>query len=69
MKPHRVVVVLSTVSRWLKSFKIVGINKSQLRGHTTRAASTTEADAAGVSTFDIMKQGLWSDKSTFLKCF
>lgn len=67
MKPHRVVVVLSTVSRWLNSFKIVGINKSQLRGHTTRAASTTEVDVAGVSTFDIMKQG--SYKSTFLKCF
>lgn len=66
MKPHRVVVVLSTVSRWLNSFKIVGINKSQLRGHTTRAASTTEVDVA-VSTFDIMKQG--SYKSTFLKCF
>ena len=60
-------MVLSTVYRWLKSFKMVGINKSQLRGHTTRAASTTEADVAGVSTFDIMKQG--SYKSTFLKCF
>ena len=45
--------------------RIVGIHTSLLKGHTTRAASTNEPDVAGVSTFDIMKQGLSPGKSTF----
>ena len=48
-----------------EGLRIVGVHTSLLKGQTTRAASTTEPDVAGVSTFDIMKQGLSPDKSTF----
>ena len=60
----------STVSKRLKEgFSITGIDIRMSEGHSTRAASTTNADVTGVSLCDIIKQGQWSNKSTFQKFY
>ena len=39
------------------------------KGHSTRTASATKADVTGVPVCDIMKEGQWSNKSTFQKFY
>ena len=46
-----------------------GIDISQFKAHSTRAASTSAAAASGVPMKDILKTANWSRESTFQKFY
>lgn len=59
-------VVSSTISRWMKNMMAdAGIDVSQFKAHSTRAAATSTAAKVGVPIKDILKTANWSRESTF----
>ena len=69
VKPHGD-VSRDTVSRWTKNImKICGIDVTIFKSHSTRAASTSAAKAAGVSVADIMRNTGWTNEQTFHKFY
>ena len=69
ISPHQP-VCSSTVSRWLvQLLSMAGVNTEMFKGHSTRSASTSKAEAIGVSLTDVIKQGHWSNSSTFAKFY
>lgn len=64
-KPHKPVSP-ATIARWVKSMlAAAGIDITQFKAHSTRAASTSAARKLGVSTADILRSANWSRESTF----
>ena len=64
-KPHKP-VSSATIARWVKSMlAAAGIDITQFKAHSTRAASTSAARRLGVSTADILRSANWSRESTF----
>ena len=60
----------STVSRWIKeTLKLAGIDVSILKGHSTRAASSSKSSKAGLSLSDILARGSWSSSSTWQRFY
>ena len=56
----------SNISGWLKNvLKKAGIDRSTFKAHSTRSASTSKADLSGAPLEEILKQGCWSNKSTW----
>jgi integrase len=63
--PHNPVVP-STISRWLKKvMEAAGIDVSIYQAHSTRAAATSKAKAAGLSVAEIMERANWTSAGTF----
>ena len=59
-----------TVARWIKTtLKHSGIDTEQFTCHSTRSASTSCAEAAGLSLEQIMQAAGWSTSSTFAKFY
>ena len=55
-----------TISRWIMMVLILpGIDTNIFTGHSTRAASSSKAKAAGVSTRETLKRGFWPEELTF----
>ena len=68
-KPHKP-VVSSTISRWMKNMMAeAGIDISQFKAHSTRAAATSAAAKVGVPIKDILKTANWSRESTFQRFY
>ena len=64
-KPHKP-VSSAKIARWVKSMlAAAGIDITQFKAHSTRAASTSAARRLGVSTADILRSANWSRESTF----
>ena len=64
-KPHKP-VTSSSIAQWLKEIlNEAGINTTLFKAHSTRAASTSTAKMAGLSTNNITKMADWSRESTF----
>ena len=64
-KPHQA-VTKPTIARWIKTILgESGIDIMTFKAHSTRAASTSKAEALGLSIEDIITQGNWSNRSTF----
>ena len=62
-------IVSSTISEWLKNVlkkAIIGI--STFKARSTRSASTSKVDLSGAPN-EILKQGCWSNKSTWQKFY
>ena len=60
----------TTVSRWIKeSLKLLGIDVSIFKGHSTRAASSSKASKAGLSLADIHTRGSSSSSSTWQRFY
>ena len=51
------------------SFALAGIDTSIFKGHSTRAAATSYAQAKGLSSQAIMKAAGWTAESTFAKFY
>ena len=69
IKPHKPVSP-STVFRWLgQVLAMVGINTEVFKAHSIRSASSSKTELTGVSLIDIIKQGHWSQTSTFQKFY
>ena len=69
INPHKA-VSSSTVSRWAcQLLNLVGVDTDTLTAHSTRSASTSKASKKGVSLADVLKQGHWSQASTFQKFY
>ena len=69
IKPHKPVSP-STVSRWLgQVLAMAGINTEVFKAHSTRSASSSKAEVTGVSLTDVIKQGHWSQASTFQRFY
>ena len=65
VNPHKP-VVSSNISDWLKNIlKKEEIDISTFKAHSTRSASTSKADLSGAPIEEILKQGCWSNKSTW----
>ena len=63
-------VSLPTVSRWLgQVLAMAGINTEVFNTHSTRAASSSNAEVTGVFLTDIIIQGHWSEASTFQRFY
>jgi integrase len=63
-------VATSTISRWLvKLMSDAGIDTSQYKGHSTRAAAVSKAAAGGMSVQDILTRANWSNAGTFKKYY
>lgn len=66
-KPHKPVTSAS-IARWIKELLAdAGVDTDKFLAHSTRAAASSSARAAGLSTADIMKMAGWSQQSTFEK--
>ena len=60
----------STISGWLKNIlKKAGIYVSTFKAHSTRSASISKPDLSGAPIEEILKQGCWSNKSTWKKFY
>ena len=46
-----------------------GIDTKTFTGHSTRTASSSKAEKAGVPTGKILKRGFWSNESAFEKFY
>ena len=67
ISPHKVLSP-STVSRWLgQVFSIVGIYTEIFKAQSIWWASSSKTEVTGISQTDIIKQGQWSQASTFQK--
>lgn len=59
-----------TLSRWLKeTLSQAGIDVNMFSGHSTRAASTSAAEAKGIPIQCIMNSAGWSNSNTFTKFY
>jgi hypothetical protein len=68
-KPHKPVTSAS-IARWIKELLTdAGVYTDKFSAHSTRAAASSSAKAAGLSTADIMKMAGWSRQSTFEKFY
>ena len=66
VKSHKPVAT-STVSRWIKAMlREAGI---EANAHSTRAAATSAAFAAGLSIKEIMDTACWTNESTFKRFY
>ena len=64
-EPHKEVGKTS-ISRWIKDvLHMASIDTKIFKGHSYRHASTSKACYAGLSIKDVLKQGNWSNRSTF----
>ena len=64
VNPHKS-VVSSTITGWLRNvLEKPGIDVGTFRAHSTRSASTSEADLSGSPIEENLKRGCWSNKST-----
>ena len=69
IQPHNP-VSKATIGRWIKEFlRDAGIDTLTYKAHSTRGASGSKAKAVGLSIEDIMKQGNWSNSTTFEKFY
>ena len=69
IKPHKPVSP-STVSRWLgQVLAMAGFDTEVFKAHSTRSASFSRAEVTGISLTDIIKQGHWSQASTFQRFY
>ena len=65
-KPYHAVSA-STISRWIKCMlKQAGIDTTKFGAHSTRAASSSAAQQAGVPIRDILSTGGWSSNAPLL---
>ena len=63
-------VATCSIARWLKVVMTeAGINTDVFKAHSTRAASTSKAQAQGLSTSQIMERANWTKGSTFFKFY
>ena len=68
-KPHKPVKSVS-IARWIKELLTeAGVDTDKFSAHSTRAAASSSAKAAGLSTAEIMKMAGWSRQSTFEKFY
>lgn len=68
-KPHKA-ISKDTVGRWLKMvLKCAGIDTAIFGAHSTRAASTSAAEAHKVPITTIMEGAGWSSENTFMKFY
>ena len=68
-RPH-LPVKPATIGHWLKRImERSGINTKIFAAHSTRGASTSKAEAGGVSVPDILKAADWSSASTFTRFY
>lgn len=68
-KPHHPVTT-NTISRWIKTvLSDSGIDVSLFKAHSTRAASTSAAQANGLPIDSILEKVGWSKDSTFAKFY
>ena len=68
-KPHKPVTSAS-IARWIKELLTdAGVDTDKFSAHSTRAAASSSAKAAGLSTAEIMKMAGWSRQSTFEKFY
>ena len=64
VKPHKP-VSSTTIARWVKEvLSLAGIDTITSSAHSTRTASSSAADRAGVALSDIMEAADWSREST-----
>ena len=69
IKSHKPVITCS-IARWLRTvMSIAGIDTSNFKAHSTRAASTSKAIIKGLSTQQIVKCANWTRASTFNKYY
>lgn len=69
IKPYNP-VSSATIARWLKSIRAkAGVDTSIFKAHSIRAASTSAAAGAGVTTNDILNAADWSSESVFHKFY
>ena len=69
VKPHKP-MSLSTVCKWLGQILAMAcINTEVFKAHSTRAASSSKSEVTGISLTDIIKQGQWSQSSTFQRFY
>jgi hypothetical protein len=67
--PHNPVVP-STVANWLKrTMAASGIDVDKYQAHSTRAAATSKAKAAGMSVTEIIDRANWTNAGTFRKFY
>lgn len=68
-KPHNA-VTKDTVARWVKTvLQSSGIDTKKFTCHSTRAASSSYAKAAGINLLQIMQSAGWSNTKTFAKFY
>ena len=69
VKPHKP-ISNETVSHWIKNFMATaGIDTSQYKGHSTRAASTSHLASKDYDLKDIMSAAGWSKEETFQRFY
>ena len=69
IEPHSK-VSRSTITRWLKeTLQLAGIDTKIFQSHSIRAASSSRVHCRGLSTLDILKQGNWSQESTWQRFY
>ena len=69
VKPHNP-VVSSAISRWIKNvLREAGIDSKIFKGRSTRSASTSNAEWAGLSVTDILERGSWTNASTWQRFY
>ncbi len=67
--PHNPVAP-STISNWLKKVMgAAGIDTQKYQAHSTRAAATSKAKAAGLSVTEIIQRANWTKAGTFQKFY
>ena len=65
VEPHKP-VVSCTIAGWLvRLLKEAGIDTDEFRAHSTRGASTSKAQAMGLSCSEILEAARWSKMTTF----
>ena len=67
VEPHRAVVPCTIAGWLLKIMSVAGIDTNEFRAHSTRGASTSKADAKGLSCKEILDMAKWKKESTFYK--
>ena len=69
VKPYKH-VSRDTISRWICSVtKDAGVDVTQFKPHSTRAASTSKAKAAAAPIQEILKTAGWSSSRCFDRCY
>ena len=64
VKPYKR-VFRDTISRWINCYENAGVDVTQFKPHSTRAASTSKAKAAAVPFQEILKTAGWSSSRCF----
>lgn len=69
LKPHKP-IARNILSRWIKQvLKLAGIDTEIYTAHSTRAASTSAANARNVPIDQILKAAGWSNKTSFVRFY